>query len=162
MVFPDIGARYLSALLLSLLLVSGCSSDPESPEDQVRTLLAEAEAAVEARSIKDAAALVSETYQDQYRNNKRVIVRLLLGTFHRHQNIHLLTRIHTLEIAADGQVADTVVYAAMAGMPLESAEALVSVNASLYRFDLTLNREEDGWRLVQAAWRRAQAADFLP
>jgi len=148
-------------LLLAVSLLPGCSSPPEDPERQIRALIGAAEQAVEARSLQDAAALVSDTYRDPRHHTKANISGLLLGYFHRHRQIHLLVRVTDVELGPGQDRARAIAYVATAGVPIKSTQALVSVRASLYRFDVELLREEPGWRFTGARWRPASPGDFL-
>jgi hypothetical protein len=43
----------------------------------------------------------------------------------------------------------------------KSLAALLPGEASAHRFDLALEREEEGWRIVEAAWRPVDLATAL-
>jgi hypothetical protein len=146
---------------LIVLLLAGCGGEPEDPAAKLRATIAAAEQAVEARSLKQAASYISPDYSDPHGNDRRSIARLLLGYLHRHSSIHLLIRIDELQLDPDGRHADVRLYAAMTGVPVESMEALVSVKADLYRFDMRFVAGDDGWQVVHADWRRARLDDLL-
>jgi hypothetical protein len=127
----------------------------------VRVVLA---ALVEGARARDAAAMkehVSEAYSDAQGNDKRAVVGLVALHFLQNQSVHLLTRVAEVSLATDG-AAQATAFAALAGVPIESPEALVALRADLYRFDLTLREEGDAWRVVSAQWRPAALADFRP
>ncbi|MCB1830206.1 MAG: hypothetical protein KDI47_10140 [Gammaproteobacteria bacterium] len=146
-------------LLLPLIALTGCA-ESDAPEQQIREMIERAESAVEARALLDAGALVSETYQDDEKRNKNVLIGLLGGYFLRNRSIHLLVQIARIELP-DPQRASVTLYAAMAGKPIAGVDALLALRAGLYRFDLELTRETDEWRVSNSRWQPATREDFL-
>lgn len=143
-----------------LLMLAGCGGEPDDPATQVRAWVAKAEAAIEARSVIDSSELIADAYRDDKNHEKRSIVRILLGYFHRHKQIHLLTRVLEPVISHQGDRAEVTVFVAMAGVPVESAQALFSVRADFHRFDLALVKQGDDWLLVSSRWQRATLDDL--
>jgi len=160
---PDVAPLRSLWLLLALLpWLAGCSGEPESPEARLRALVATAEQAVEAGSLKRAAPLVAAGYRDERGNDRRTIVRLLFGYLQRHRNIHLLTRIADIQLGPQPDQAAMRLYVAMSGTPIASLDALDGgARADLYRFDLQLVDGEDGWQVSAASWRRARLSELL-
>lgn len=142
-----------------LLLLAGCG-EQDSPEDRIRQLIADGESAVEARSIADARALVSENYLDGKKRTRRDLTRLLAGYFLRHKSIHLLVQVNEILIEEAGR-ARAVIYVAMAGRPLDDVSRLPLVRANLYRFELEVSEVEGDWRVTGGQWRKASRRDFL-
>jgi hypothetical protein len=66
-------------------------------------------------------------------------------------------------IRVDGERARANVDAVLArgGAKGKPIPALVPGEASAHRFECILEREPDGWRVVEAAWRPVQLADAL-
>jgi len=153
------GPGIRSAFVAILLLLSGCS-EPDSPEQRIRQLIADGESAVEARSLPDLRTLISENYLDGSKRTRRDLTRLLAGYFLRHKSIHLLVQIHEI-LVEEPDRARAVIYVAMAGRPLDDASQLSFVRANLYRFDLELSEVEGDWRVVGGTWRKAVSGDFL-
>ncbi|MCW8890221.1 MAG: hypothetical protein OQL20_06140 [Sedimenticola sp.] len=148
------------ALGLLLPLLAGCSGDQASPEEQIRVMLSAGERAVESRSVSAVQAHISEQYQDESGNDGRALARLLTGYFITHQSIHLLMQIGPITLMGADQ-AETTVFVAVAGQPLEATADLLSLRADLLRFDLKLVNEASQWRVRSARWRRANSQDFL-
>lgn len=141
------------------LVALACWSDPETPEARVRATLAGLEAAAQAR---DAIALkehVSESYSDAYGHDRRTLAAMAAMELRGHQSVHLLTRVRAIEIAPSGE-ANVVAVIAMAGTPIAGPEALASLRADLYRFDLAFREEDGAYRLTRAEWRPATIAEF--
>jgi hypothetical protein len=150
------------AIFLVAAVLGACPGPPEGPESQVRALLAEAEAAAEAKDAGALKRLVSERYADEDGHDRQAIAGLLTYTFLRHQSVHLLTRIRAIAFPEPGRGTATV-FVAMAGTPISGTDALTRVRADLYRFDFELADEGDGaWRVTRAAWRPATGEDFRP
>jgi hypothetical protein len=93
-------------------------------------------------------------------NDRQAIVRLLTYHFLRNQSIHLLTRVASIEIP-EPERASVTVYVAMAGRPIPDVDAMTQLRADLYRFDFALEDVEERWQVERAAWRPAEARDFL-
>lgn len=155
------GGRARAALLASLGVAVACGGT-DSPEERVRTALAEMERAVEARDLGAARAHVSETYADARGNDKRAVQSLVTAAVLRNPSIHLLSRIARLEVREVGEnrIARVRVFVAMASTPLPAVGDLARIRADLYRFDLELADEGDAWRVVGADWAPASATDF--
>lgn len=154
--------RPIRLLVTTLLLGSAlaCSSEPASPEARVRALVANAESAAEEKNLRDLKEMISEGYRDDDGRDKQEILGLIAFHFLRNKTIHLLTRVHSIDIPEPGR-AEAAVFVAMAGQPIMGPEELPSLRADLYRFDFSFADEGGEWKLVQAGWRRAEADDFL-
>ena len=143
-----------ASLLAALLMLAGCGGEVPSTEARLRAVVDRLETAVEAGSVSDAAAVLHPEYRDQRHAGRREATAALFAYLRRHRQIHLFTLVRELDVLADGVSADMVVYVAMAGVPLESLDAVVSVKADLYRFELRLERHDDEWLVRKSAWRR--------
>ena len=151
----------LLVLVLTALPLSGCASEPESLEEQVRAMIAQAEAAAEERDLEAIKALISETYRDERGNSKQNVASLVTLYFLQNRSIYLLTRIDMLAVA-DSMQAEASVLVAMAGQPIGEASILTLARAALYRFDFTFADEGEGdWKVMRATWQRAEAGDFF-
>ena len=152
------------AALFGLLLVFGlaaCGGRTESPEARVRAWLKAGEAAAEARRLMALKEMISAGYRDEAGRNRRAVVRVLMGYFHRHGSIYLLMRVEDISFPEPGR-AQVLLYAAMAAEPIAGAESLTDMRADLHRFELDLVDEEGEWKLLSAAWRRAAPQDLIP
>jgi hypothetical protein len=147
--------------LLAVVSFSGaCSPGRDSPEAQVRALLAQGEAAAEKKESGVLRQLISEKYSDSQGQDKKAVEAMLRYYFLRNQSIHLLTRIRQISFPQP-DVAQADVMVAMAGQPISGAEELERLRADLHRFEITLARESGEWKVIRAEWRRAEFADFL-
>ena len=153
-----LGTALLSIALLGLC---ACASEPPSPEEQVRAVIAQAEAAAERKDLDALKALIAERYSDEYGNSKQNVTSLINLYFLQNRSIYLFTRTDTLAFA-DSMQARASLLIAMAGQPIGDASVLSLARAALYRFDFTFADEGKGeWKVTRAAWQRANAEDFF-
>lgn len=144
-------------MTLILLLVQACSDDA-SPEDQIRLLIDKAVQAAEDRSVDGLGDLMHSNFIDQKGNNRMQLAKLLRLYFFRHKNIHLFTRIDSIEILSANQ-ASVGLHVAMAGTVISDVSALSSLSARIYRFELQLIKQGD-WLLRHASWEPASIGAF--
>jgi len=142
----------------SCLLLAACGTEPASPEQQVRALIESVQQSIEEGSVRQVGDLLHEGYSDPRHANRYAAVRTLFGITQRHRGVHLFTVIKTIDLTAQQDSADAVVYVAMTGVPVESMQALVSLKADLYRFDLGLVEERGEWLVLSARWERMDSS----
>jgi hypothetical protein len=145
-------------LLVAALALQGCRDGGESPEDQIRRFIDAGVQAAENRSADDLSELVHLNYIDQQGRNRKQLGLLSRAYFMRHRNIHLFTRIESIELLAENQ-ASVSLLVAMAGTVISDVDALASLSARIYRFELQLVKQDD-WRLRQASWEPANLGAF--
>jgi hypothetical protein len=144
-------------LTLILLLVQACSDDG-SAEDQIRHLIDNAVQSAEDRSVDGLGELMHTDFIDQQGNNRQQLGRLLRVYFFRHKNIHLFTRMDSIEMLSANQ-ASVSLHVAMAGTVISDVDALSSLSARIYRFELQLVKQDD-WLLRHASWGPASLSAF--
>lgn len=147
-------------LALALLTLCGCGRAPETPEDQLRQLIQEAEAAVESRHLSDLTVLIDPAYTDAEGRNFYQLRGMIAGYFFRHPSIFVISRVDRIELTGDA-AAKVLLYAGLAGSAQEAAGPLSGWRANLLRFELDFRRNAAGdWRLHSADWRPATREDF--
>ncbi len=149
---------YRTVLLTLILLLAQACSDDGSAEDQIRHLIDNAVQAAEDRSLDGLSELMHTEFIDQQGNNRQQLGRLLRVYFFRHKNIHLFTRVDSIEIPSDNQ-ASVSLHVAMAGTVISDVDALSSLSARIYRFELQLVKQDD-WLLRHASWEPASLSAF--
>lgn len=156
-----IQSRLWMAIALALALaLAACSRQADSPEAEVRALVARAQAAAEARNVRDLRALIAEEYVDARGHDRKAVENLIRLHVLRNQSVHLFTRIRGVTFPEPNR-ATVSVAAAMAGRPVARVDDLAGLTADLYRFDLELVRHGRGeWRVSGAAWAPARLEDF--
>jgi len=151
---------WLAAALLALgAALPGCGGDGQNPEARIRDLIADAEGAAEAREIGVFRDRVHSDYSDERGYDRANVLRLVQGMMLRNRQIHLFSLV--TEVTVAGETADASVLVAMAGRPIDSARALLDMDADLMRFDLELVLEGGEWLVRSVDWRRARLEDFL-
>ena len=146
--------------LVVVLLLPGCRGERASPEAEVRALINGAVVAAEQKSIGVLKDSISEKYADDQGQNKRAVENLLRLHFLRNQSVHLYAHIQSVTLPQPDRAQATVLVA-MAGVPIASAQELPVLRADLHRFEIDFARENKTWRVLRAAWRRAELAEFL-
>ena len=149
--------RWAGVAALGLLVACGGPEAP--PEARIRDLVARAEQAAESHDLSVFKEAVADDYQDNHGYGRQTVLRLIQGMLLRNQQIHLFSLVRDLQVQEDA--AQVRVLVAMAGRPIESAEALLNVRADFMRFDAELKRDGDQWRVRSVDWERAEVADFL-
>jgi hypothetical protein len=136
------------------LTLTACGEDPVPAEERVRALIGLMEDSVEAGSIRQAADLLHSRYTDPRHNGRAAAMRTLFGVTRRHRDIHLFTLVRSIELSPRQDAATAVVFVAMTGVAVDSLEALISLKADLYRFELGLVEEDGEWRILSSRWER--------
>jgi hypothetical protein len=139
--------RFLGVAAWVVIGLAGCGA-PDSPEVQVRAVIAAAEQAAEARDVSAVMELVSPDYADADGRQAAELSRYLRGYFIANQAIHLLTRIDSLEFPAT-DVAEVELTVAMVGRDAE-AESAWDLAADIHTFRLTLMEQGGDWRVTHA------------
>lgn len=146
---PRLAPRHI--LCVILLTILGSCADPQSPEEAVRSVITSMENAAEARDVGDLVEHISERYRDGYGQGRDEASRYVRGYFIANQSIHLLTRVEELDFPNE-QEAHATVLVGMLGR--DAGAATWDVAADVYRFKITLLREDGEWKLTYAEWVR--------
>ena len=88
--------RTIAAAALLVLLAAGCGPG-ETPDSQVRAVIARGEQAAEARDLSGLMDLVSPKYQDGHGETREDLKQTLRGYLVTHQSIHLLVKVDSVE-----------------------------------------------------------------
>lgn len=142
--------RFFGGAAWLVIGLAGCGT-PDSPEVQVRAVIASAEQAAEARDVSAVMELVSPDYADAEGRQAAELSRYLRGYFIANQSIHLLTRIDSLEFPAR-DVAEVALTVAMVGREAE-AQSAWDLAADVHSLRLTLMEKDGDWRVTHAERR---------
>lgn len=136
------------ALACSIVLfVAACGSDPESPEQAIRSWLEAGEAAAEARDRAALMDMVSPAYSDPRGNERADIDALLRFYFLRQEEVLLSVHVNDIVMHADTAASVTITV----GM-LGVRGRMQSLAADAYQFEFEIQREGDDWLLIAARW----------
>jgi hypothetical protein len=150
--------RFVLSILV--LFLSACRSEPDSPEAQIRALVAKAEKAAEEKDASTLKDLVSENYEGERKEKKRDLVAAVVYQLVRHKSIHLLTQIREITFP-EPSLAEATVFVAMAGRTIKGLGDLASIRADIYRVDFTAAEESKrDWKVTRVDWRPAELSDL--
>ena len=144
------GAALASLATLALALAGGCG-ERDTPEAQVRAVVAEAKEAAEARDASRLFDLIDPGYRDPRGYGAEELKRYLRGWLIAHQSVRLLTRVDSVEFPTE-DLARLSVTVGMVGR--EAGAEAWDLAADVYDIDVTLAREDGEWRVTRAEWRR--------
>jgi hypothetical protein len=148
-----------SLVALGALVAIRALREAPSDEDQIRALFEQAAKAVEEKRPGDAMAAVSERFQGEgmgHRELKQFITyQALRGSWNAVLPV-------AAKVKVTGDRAEAVVDAALVrGGKGEGIVARLPEAGDTWRIDASLERENDGWKVVSARWRRITAAEGL-
>lgn len=149
----------IAIIALLSLLVSGCNNQTNSPEDEIRQFIKSGIESAEQRSSGDLKDMIRDNYSDHKGYNKNQLVSLIRLYFLRNKSVYLFSKIKDIKITGN-QNATVQLYVAMAGKQISDITLLSNYRASIYRFELQLNKSDDEWLLESAKWARATATDM--
>jgi hypothetical protein len=149
---------HVFCLVWSVILLQACSESAESPEDAIRVFIEAGVEAAESRSLDAMNDLLHTNYLDQKGYNKKRLGGLLRVYFFRHKELYLFTKIEEIDLLTEN-AAIVRLYVAMAGSVISDVDAISSLRAQVYQFELQLIKEND-WLLHHASWRPASIIDL--
>ena len=140
------------------IVLNACSDAELSREDEIKLYIESGIEAAESRSSGDLAELIDESYLDDKGLNKTQLTKLLRLYFIKHKNIYLFSKLDTIEFPSANEAIVTL-RIAMAGSVISDVNALSSLRARIYQFELSLVKDEE-WLLRQARWHDASLSDM--
>ena len=129
-------------LVWAFILIQSCSDSTVSPQDEIRAYIKSGVYAAQSRDTDALAERMHGDYSDQKGYNKKQLIGLLRGYFFRHKNIHLFTKIDAIELLTENE-AIVRMHVAMAGSAITDIDALSSLRARIYRFELQLIKQDE-------------------
>ena len=141
--------RALPAMVLAGL-AAACGPQ-ETPEAQVRAVIASGEAAAEARDLSALMDLVADDFQDGQGGGREDLKRYVRGYLVAHQSVHLLTRVESVELPYR-DMARVILTVGTLGRHAATADAF-DLAADIHEVQLELQLEGGDWRVTRASWR---------
>jgi hypothetical protein len=146
--------QHRRSFLMALLTLPLVACGPEqTPEAQVRSVIAAGEAAAEARDLSALMELVAADFRDEQVGGREELQQYLRGYLVMHQSIHLLTRVDSVELPYR-DMAKVRLTVGTLGRDSAAASAL-ELAADVYDVQLELQLDGDDWRVTRASWRPA-------
>jgi hypothetical protein len=132
---------------------------PATDEERICALLEDAARSAEERRVSDVVAGVSERFAagglDRHGVKQLVAFQVLRGGW-------VSVSVTPPRVRVDGDRARANVDAVLSrGAKGKDLSALLPGEASVHRFALRLEREPEGWRVVEASWRPVDLAEAL-
>jgi hypothetical protein len=144
-----LAARAGAALLVLCLAACGPG---ETPESQVRAVVARGEKAAEARDLSGLMDLVSPKYQDGQGAGREDLKQYLRGYLVTHQSIHLLVKVDSVEFPYKDMAKVAVT---LGTLGREAANSTFDLAGDVYDVDLELQLDDGDWRVTRARWHSA-------
>lgn len=141
---------------LILCLLAACS-DNVTPETAVRARLDALVQSVEQNEFSALRDFFADAYRDMRHPDRRAAIQTIIAYRMRHRAVHLFSRIASITVVPDTGHAQSRLYLAMTGVPLQSFDALVQLRADLYQFDVDWIDDGGEWRVVGATWQQVDA-----
>ena len=139
-------ARLPVAGMLALVF-GACGESATGPEEEIRAWIRHGQEAAEAKDRGALVDMMAPSYTDARGHSRDDIENLFRFYFLRQQKVALITRIEELDVY-DGTAARLVLAVGMAG----TNEHVLGFSADAYRFEMELERHDDGWLLMSARW----------
>jgi len=150
---PQAHGLFLRVMAGTVLAASawlgGCAKE-ETPEVQVRAVIAAGEAAAEDRDLAGILAHVSPAFRDGQGAGRDELKQYLRGYLVMHQSVHVLTRVESVEFPYR-DYARVQLKVGMLGREAAGATTL-DLAAEVHDVVLELQLEDDEWKVVRAAW----------
>jgi hypothetical protein len=139
--------KIFAAALLMAATAAGCGDGAETPEAEIRGLIAAMVDAAEDRDIGPLRDAISDRYADGRGQGKADIVKRMRLYLLQNRALLILPEIRDVTLLG-ADAADVRVDVRFAG----AAADRMALRASSYQFRLELVREQGDWRIVGARW----------
>ena len=136
-------------LILALFFITACDNDTQTPEQQIKAVIADIEQGIEERSLSQVMEHISDDYHDHKGRSKKDIKRYVQLQILRNQNITILSRVKSLDIQNDIASVELSAAAAARGSELNIA----SVRADTHKASVVLKSDSGDWKVISASLR---------
>jgi len=137
----------LPVVMLSVLSCRGDRTD----EELILGMIDDAVDAAVAKDIKGVMEHVSDSYKDEYGNDRDALKGLLFVYFRQYDRINVYVR--ETEITVEGDRAEAAVKVVFTGgESLEDIGDMVPNSGGGYLLEMTLEREDGDWMVVRSRW----------
>lgn len=141
-------AAFLAQLGLIILGAAGCGSS-EGPELELERLIADAEAAAEARDTGHFRGLISHDYLDTRGNTRDDLIGWLRAYFLTHGKVEVVVRVEAMDIRRN-EAATVALGVLSLGV---GGGRFAGLAGDIERIEVELVRERGEWRIIGASWR---------
>jgi hypothetical protein len=139
-------------LLVAFVLFSAVSCRRgQTDEDLIRGMIGDAVDAAVTKDIKGVIEHVSDTYKDEYGNDRDALKGLLFVYFRQYERINVYVR--ESEISVDGDRAEANVKVVFTGgESLEDLGDMVPSSGGGYLLEMKLKKEGGDWKVTRSRW----------
>ncbi len=136
---------------LFITLFNACSGDAGTPEEQVKSVMQQMEAAIEARDGSELFKHISDNYRDHKGNDRDALRRFAQLYLLRQQNIGMVTKVQSLQTVDDKMVAVEAIVV-MGSASENTTTILPQLRADSQNVSAVFQLENDVWRLTSMSW----------
>lgn len=136
--------------VLGVVFLAAC--DAPNPDDALRAMILDIEAATESRDTGFFREVIAESYQDSHGNDRERAIDVIRGFFLVNSRIEAIVRVQ--DVILDGaQSAEVSLQLAL--LSEAGGRSLLGVDGDFYFVDLEFLRIGGDWRIIGAGWRKA-------
>jgi hypothetical protein len=133
-----------------MLSVLSCRGD-KSDEELILGMIDDAVDAAVAKDIKGVMEHVSDSYKDEYGNDRDALKGLLFVYFRQYERINVYVR--ETEISVEGDRAEAAVKVVFTGgESLEDIGDMVPSSGGGYLLEMMLKKEDGDWKVTRSRW----------
>jgi hypothetical protein len=147
--------RAAAFFLLFIIVASLVSCRKESDEDRIRQIVADIQTAGEKKDIRAFMNHISKDYHDPQGFNYEGIRALVFGYFLRWGKISVYIS-HSNISVDDGTAKARLQTVLTGGEKTGGLSGIIPQSLGMWDFDITLQRETQGWRVTSAVWKEAE------
>jgi hypothetical protein len=143
--------RLVTLLLVLVLAMTFAGCHRETDEQKIKKIITDIQTAAEVKDVKEIINNLSKTYKDPQGFNYETIKGLLVGYFLQYPKVSVY--INNLEISVENSSAKAVFQTVLtSGDKTGSIKDIIPQSLGMYDFDVSLQKESDGWKVISAKW----------
>lgn len=140
-------------IIICALLLSACNNDNNvTPTQQIKQILTSIEEGIEQRSLSQVLDNFSDEYNDHEGRNKKKIKQLTQFQILKNQNIHIFTRIKSIDI--EKNYASVELSIAMTAREVDLSIEKNRLKADTYKSSIVLKNESGKWKVISSSWKK--------
>ena len=146
--------RVVTISLIFVIIITALGCHKMTDQDKVKKVITDIQKAAEEKDVKKIINNLAKTYNDPQGYNYETIKGLLIGYFFQYPKISAY--ITNIEISIENTSAKAVFQTVLtSGNKTGSAADVIPQSLGMYDFDVSLNKELNGWKVTSAKWEQA-------
>jgi hypothetical protein len=150
--------KNIISILLLFGLLSGCSSDTRTPEEQLQDRIEQGRLLAEQRDTSGMLEMTTEAFVGPRGMNRMALRQFLARFFLIYKSPHVL--VHTKSLSVHGSEGNVTLLVAVANVPLQDVN-LADVRARFLQLEFEFVLRDEDWQVSVANWRNASWQDFV-